>query len=269
LILNSFQYIKSPRGKALRKSDYIGINIKMIVSYEGTSFFGWQKTSFGPSIEEALEKALFAILRFTPSLQAASRTDRGVHAQGQVVNFFLPKKVDLLRLCYQINSLLPASIRILSLEEADPSFHPTLDARSKEYHYFLSLSPEHSPFHQRFSWHIPTSLNIALMEEAACLFIGRKDCSALTTEACAQPFCTLESIQIKPLIDQRLSIQIKGDRFLYKMARCLVGSLVALAKGNLSLTQVASALKQRERSKMGPTAPPQGLFLHRIDYFCS
>jgi tRNA pseudouridine38-40 synthase len=242
------------------------VNIKAILAYEGTDFFGWQKTKAYPTIEGALEQALFQILRFTPPLQAASRTDRGVHARGQVINFYLPEKKDLSRLCRQLNAVLPPSIRILSLEEVEVSFHPTLEAKAKEYSYFICCSSEQIPFYERFSWHVPAILDKERIKKSFFLFLGEHNFSALSVIPQASPFCKIETIELRELEGSRLCFFFKGDRFLYRMVRRLVGTLIAIGRNRLNIEDVALALKEGDRKGAGQTAPPHGLFLERVFY---
>ena len=139
-------------------------NLKLTLSYEGTQYLGWQKTKMGPSIEETLEKALSQVLRHPVKLQAASRTDAGVHAAGQVINLFTSSPEDLFRLKKSFNGVLPRDISVLTLEEMPDAFHPTLDAQGKEYHYHICLGNVQLPFLRLVSWHFPYPLNIDEMQ---------------------------------------------------------------------------------------------------------
>ena len=158
-------------------------NIRLTLSYLGTLYLGWQKTRMGPSIEEALEKALSQILQESISLQAASRTDAGVHAEGQVVNFFTKQeKLDLKRLQKSLNGLLPKEISVIDISFAPDPFHPTLDVLGKEYHYHLCCSTVQLPFYRHVSWHFPYLLDLQKMQDAAQLLVGKHDFSAFCNE---------------------------------------------------------------------------------------
>jgi tRNA pseudouridine38-40 synthase len=157
-------------------------NIKLILAYDGTRFFGWQKTSMGPSIEEELEKALSQILQHPIHLQAASRTDAGVHAEGQVSNFFTEKAFSLKRLQKSLNALLPKEISILQVDQMPLSFHPTLDNRGKAYNYSVCLGPAQLPFYRHTSWHLPYPIDIDAMQQVALYLKGRHDFAAFTNE---------------------------------------------------------------------------------------
>lgn len=242
-------------------------NVRLIIAYEGTRYFGWQKAAAGPSVEAELEKCLTQILQHPIQLQAASRTDRGVHARHQVVNFFTNNSLEHsgLRLKNSLNRMLPKDISIYEIEEMPETFHPTLDCKGKIYEYSLCLGPVQLPFYRSFSWHFPYPLDIKVMEAGAAIFIGRHDFSALTSEPQEDNTREIYSIILKPL-DKRLTIQVSGNSFLYKMVRTIVGTLVYTGCGKLDVHELPSILKQKDRRQAGITAPAHGLCLKRVLY---
>lgn len=242
------------------------MNIKMILSYDGTDFLGWQESIDGKTIEASLRKTLETIYQHPIRLQAASRTDRGVHAEKQVVNFITEKTIDLNRLQISLNQLLPAAIRILKIEEVSNTFHPTLDAIRKEYHYLICTGPVQSPFHRHFSWHLLSPLDLDLMRKGATLLTGTHDFKAFANKGePKKTVCTLTRLEI---IQNgfHLRCEIEGNRFLYKMVRNLVGTLVYLGSGKLSLDGVKALLTNKDRTLAGITAPAHGLTLKEIYY---
>lgn len=243
-------------------------NIKLTVAYDGNGFLGWQKTKEGPSIEETLQEAIEAILQEPITLQAASRTDSGVHAQGQVVNFFT-HKIWTSEHLLAINRRLPKTISVLNFEEVPLSFHPTLDCLSKEYHYWICRAPYQLPHHRYFSWHIHLSLDIAKMAQGAKHLIGRHDFSSFTNfkknETYSDTIREVSTLEIKPY-DNRCQIIIKGNHFLYKMVRNIVGTLVEVGKGKMPPEKIATLLKEKYRPEAGPTAPAHGLTLFNVYY---
>ena len=241
------------------------MRVKSLLSYDGTRYFGWQKTKTGPSIQEALEIAFQQILQQPIPTEAASRTDRGVHARGQVVHFDLPLS-NLPKLHRQLNGVLPHDIRILSLEEMPDLFHSTLDARSKEYHYFLCLDSVQLPMHLLYSWCFHKPLDLDEMARTAPLLIGTHDFTSFTSEAEENPICTISKIEFLPLPHNRLRIALHGNRFLYKMARTLVGTLVYASCGKLAKETIPFLLGTDSRPDAGMTAPAHGLFLHQVFY---
>ena len=154
-------------------------NIKLIIAYDGTSYLGWQKTAMGLSIEETLENILSLILQHPVALQAASRTDAGVHAHGQVVNFLTQNQnFELRRLQISLNQLLPPEIVVLEASEEALDFHPTLNCKEKEYWYFLCKGAVQMPEHRLYSWHCPKLQHLSELRQAAHFFVGKHNFSA-------------------------------------------------------------------------------------------
>lgn len=245
------------------------LNVRLIIAYDGTALFGWQKTRAGPSVEEELENALKTILRHPVHLQAASRTDRGVHAKGQVVNFFTPAPLDTSKLLYSLNCILRTDIRVLRAEVAELSFHPTLDVIAKEYCYMISIAPVEFPFKRLYAWHCPSIRTSEAMRDAVPLFIGKKDFSGFSN-ACKErdskeAVKNLMDIQIQER-EEEIVISITADHFLYKMARNIVGTLAYIAMGKLCSADVEQVFKTKDRKKAGITAPAKGLFLNKVFY---
>ncbi len=244
-------------------------NIKLVIAYLGAAYAGWQKTELSPSIEETLQQALSKILQYDVKLQAASRTDAGVHAEGQVVNFILQKPHDLNRLKFSLNGLLPKDIAVVSAEEMPLTFHPTLDAIKKEYWYDICNGPTQLPFHRDTSWHFPYPQDIEAMREAAKHLLGSHDFSAFCNERPLwdrSPVCHLEKIEISALPGSRFRIAMTGDHFLYRMARNLAGTIAYVGCGKLLADKIPSILQNKDRTQAGVTAPAHGLTLKRVFY---
>lgn len=241
-------------------------NNKAIIAYDGTHYLGWQKTKMGPSIEEMLERALKQVLQEEIVLQAASRTDRGVHAMGQVVNFFTNKSVNLEKLKISLQGVLPKDIVLLNLEEATSTFHPTLDCVEKEYHYTICNTPFQLPFHRNFSWHFRYPLDLAMMRQAAELIVGERDFSAFSNERLEDSVRKVTEIKIEELSEGRILICVIGKSFLYKMVRNIAGTLVYIGCGKIALEELPRILESRDRRLSGMTAPAHGLCLKRVSY---
>jgi tRNA pseudouridine38-40 synthase len=244
------------------------MNIKLTLAYVGTPYKGWQKTHMGPSIEAILEQTLSKILQHDIALQAASRTDAGVHAEGQIANFFLKKPFNLDRLKWSLNNLLPREIKVTQIKEVPLHFHPTLDAVKKEYWYHICTNATQLPFHRDTSWHFPFPLDTEAMSRASKLLQGTHDFSAFCNERALwdrDPVCHLEKIEILPL-GHRLRITMTGSHFLYKMARNLAGALIYVGCGKLKEDAIPDILASKDRTKAGVTAPAPGLTLKRVFY---
>lgn len=241
-------------------------NLKAIIAYQGTTYLGWQKTRMGLSIEEVLQKTLEQILQHPIKLQAASRTDAGVHAKGQVVNFFTSHPIELRKLHHALLGLLPPDISVLFLEEKEPSFHPTLDCIGKEYHYYLCYGKVQLPFDRLTCWHYPYPLDIQEMKKASLSLIGKHDFSAFSNERTDDAIREIFSLELFSKSIERLQISITGNNFLYKMVRNLVGTLVYVGCGKLKEGDIPKILESKERSLAGVTAPACGLFLEKVLY---
>lgn len=246
-------------------------NIKLTVAYDGTNYLGWQKTNTGPSVEEILENVLTKVLQHGIRLQAASRTDAGVHANGQVVNFITEKLLPPLeKLQGSLNSLLPKDMTIISVESASENFHPTLDCIAKEYHYHLCYGKMQMPQSRLYAWHYPYALDVDLMSQAAQLIVGKRDfkafCNVKKNEPYADHVRDLTSIQIITLPNHSLRFEVSGTNFLYKMVRNIVGTLVYVGCGKIMLADLPKILESNDRTLAGMTAPAHGLFLHTVTY---
>lgn len=242
-------------------------NIKLTIAYDGSNYLGWQKTKMGSSIEQALQAAIEQILQHPSPLQAASRTDAGVHAKGQVVNFLTSKALDLSSFMISLNSVIPKDIAVLNVEEMPLSFHPTLDCKAKEYRYSISVGSTQLPFERLYSWHIYHSLDLSLIKKAIPHFIGRKNfaafCNVKNNEKYEDYHREVFSLEFN---EEQLYFRIIGDHFLYKMVRNIVGTLVDIGKKKISPEDLPHILESGKRPLAGVTAPAHGLFLHRILY---
>ena len=246
-------------------------NIKCTLAYDGSCYLGWQRTETGPSIEGELLLTLRQILQEEVRLFAASRTDAGVHAAGQVCNFFTARaSLDVQKLKMSLNSLLPKDIVVWHCEEADPSFHATLQSKSKEYHYQLCWDRVQMPSLRHFSWHYPSELNLPAMRSAARQFLGTHDFSAFCNLKKYQQYDnytrSLWRIDLVELENKRLRFEIEGDHFLYKMVRNLVGTLVYVGCGKLEEAGMKKILIEGRRTEAGMTAPAHGLSLQKVNY---
>lgn len=243
-------------------------NYKLVISYDGSSFFGYQKTRDRPTVEERLQSVLETILQHKIKLQAASRTDAGVHALYQVVNFHSDISFDRERLLISLNQMLPKSIRALSIEPVSKSFHPTLDNFGKVYQYNICNTSIQSPFERLTSWHKHQKLDTQMMQLAKKHFLGTLDFMSFTNfrkTPHKSTICTLDSIDIITE-DERIFIYVKGDHFLYKMVRNIVGTLFDVGSGKISPDAIPEIFEKKQRFFAGVTAPAHGLFLYKVFY---
>ncbi len=245
-------------------------NTLLKLCYDGAPFDGWQDNHTNQSIEGHLSTALARVLGVRPKLQAASRTDKGVHALDQAVNFHLPKPFPLERLPFALNRYLPAEIRVLHATAVSPTFHPSLHAKEKHYCYYTCLGPTQLPWFAPTSWHVPHQLDLGAMRRASLCLIGKHDfrsfCNLHQNQVVDDATCHLHSIEIESLHANRLCFHIRGNRFLYKMVRTLVGTLVDVGRHRTSFEEIPKILSQRDRKTAGQAAPAHGLFLANIQW---
>lgn len=247
-------------------------NIKLTLAYDGTNYLGWQKSIHGKSIESTLQNVLEKIFQRPLQLQAASRTDARVHADGQVVNFFIPEDAPFVpsKLHMGLNRLLPKDITVLSVEKALENFHPTLDAKGKEYRYYACHGKFQLPHNRHYSWHYHYPLDFSLMEQAAKILTGKHNFSSFCNQrqSCSYEDFTREvyKIGICEIEQYRLYIAIKGDNFLYRMARNMAAMVLAIGARKIDVKFLEGIIGANDRAKASVTAPPHALFLHKIYY---
>ncbi len=243
--------------------------LRCTLAYDGSKYLGWQKTKEGPSIQETLEGAFSLLLKQNPQIEAASRTDAGVHARGQVVHFQTTSPMDLSDLKQRVNGILPRDICIYEISEVSENFHATLHAKKKEYSYDICFGPIQLPFYVATSWHFPFEIDLSLIEKAARMMEGKRDFSAFCNERALwdrSPICDLEYIKMVLPEKNRVRFLFLGDHFLYKMARNLAGTLAYCGAGKYHLDDLLENIRSLDRTRMGPTAPAHALCLERVFY---
>lgn len=241
---------------------------KITISYDGSSFNGWQLQPNGPSIQEELEKVLARLTGETVRVHGSSRTDSGVHARKYVAHFDLQSRMKPSELRKGMNALLPSEIRILQVNTVANKFHARFNAVEKEYRYFIWNSEVLPPFLRLYRTHITKPLDVKAMQVAGKQLVGKHDFSAFS----ANPDRKIESTvrEIKELKvckrGSEIVIIIRADGFLYRMVRSIAGYLIRVGTGELDVSTAHKILFSRNRTAVVPTAPPQGLFLWNIKY---
>ena len=243
--------------------------VKLAVAYDGTAYAGWQIQPNGATVQAVMEEALAEILQEPVRVRAAGRTDAGVHAREQVVDFAGAGKRDLPTIVRGGNALLPPDIRILSAVEVPEAFDARRHATAKEYRYFLHLSPVDSPFLSRYAWRIEAPLNLNAVREGLSHLVGEHDFTSFRGQGCnaISPVRTIFRAEVaKHDVPGLISIDVAGAGFLRHMVRNIVGTVVNAGKGKHSADHVGEILRARDRSAAGVNAPPRGLFLWRVAY---
>ncbi len=243
--------------------------VRLTVAYDGTAYHGFQVQPNGVTVQSTMEEALGRLLGEAVRLRAAGRTDAGVHAREQVVDFADSGKRPLETIVRGGNALLPPDIRIRAASEAAPSVDARRHAREKEYRYFLYLDPVASPFLARCSWHIERPLDLAAMRDALARVVGEHDFSAFRGQGCTAK-TTVRAIFRAELVPGPVptvcAIGIAGSGFLKHMVRNIAGTLVDIGRGKYPSETMGEILASRDRTRAGPTAPAHGLFLWEVRY---
>jgi tRNA pseudouridine38-40 synthase len=245
---------------------------KITVSYDGTDFSGFQSQLNVRSVQSELETALAQVEGTRVVVHAAGRTDAGVHALGQVASFALSNTILPADLCRALNAKLPEDVRVLFVEEAAAGFNARFHARSKVYRYRISNTPVLSPFQRRYAWHISRTLDLGAMRAAARELVGTHDFASFraigASARTSVRTVTRSEWTEEPLASggRLLTYDIAGDGFLKYMVRTIVGTLVEVGDGRRSPAAIRALLEAKNRAAAGPTAPPSGLYLVRVDY---
>lgn len=244
---------------------------KLTLAYDGTRYSGWQIQPNAPSIQQHLQEVLTQLLEGQKvAVVGSGRTDAGVHALNQVAHFKMSQIFDPHRLLLALNGLLPRDIRVKNVELAPLTFHSQYSAIAKEYHYHLYLERIMDPFRRLYCWHVLRKLTPSLLKDATQLFVGTHDFTSFANEAHAGA-AARNAVRTLYRLDVcqapgGLRLEFEGDGFLYKMVRNIVGTLIEVASHRLTLAEVEAIFAAKDRRCAGRAAPPQGLFLVRVDY---
>jgi tRNA pseudouridine38-40 synthase len=245
---------------------------RVTLSYDGSEFSGFQSQSNARSVQAELEAALAQVEGRRVVVYGAGRTDAGVHALGQVASFKIANAIAPGDLFRALNAMLPDDVRVLSLDEAAPGFNARFHARSKVYRYRISNTRLMSPFQRRYAWHISRELDLEAMRLAARELAGEHDFASFQalggTVKTSTRRITHSDWTEEPLAGggRLLIYEIAGTGFLKYMVRAIVGTLVEVGDGKRSPASLGALLMSRNRAAAGPTAPPSGLYLVRVDY---
>jgi len=258
-------------------------NIKFTIAYDGTDFCGWQAQPGQTTVQGSLSDVLEKLTGSRPVIHAAGRTDAGVHAAGQVINFKTESAMRVEELHRAFNALLPPSIRVNAAQEAASEFHSRWDALAKTYRYRIFRGRVVSPFIWKFVHQDPHELNFEAMAEAAALFTGEHDFTSFAastgSEEDDRERVTVRTIYSSEFLRvfnagsqneaEEWVYVVRGRSFMRNMVRKMVGTLLDVGRGRLTPPDLAELFALRDRSKSGPTMPPQGLCLESVEYAAS
>lgn len=249
-------------------------NIAMLVSYDGTNYEGFQTQPSGLTIQDKLELAIHRLTGETIKLIGSGRTDAGVHAYGQVINFLTSSRIPVERWSLAMNSRLPQDIVVRSAIEVPESFHARRSAISKTYRYTIQTAQYPDVFQRSYQYHHPRPLNIEAMREGLAYLIGEHDFTSYSSPK-AQVDHRVRTIYEASITEaahpevhmsEAIHIDLHGNGFLYNMVRIIVGTLIMVGQGKLQPRDMLSILHARDRTYAGPTAVAHGLSLWEVHY---
>lgn len=241
---------------------------KILIEYDGGPFVGWQRQENGPSVQAALEEAVFRFCGERVDIASAGRTDAGVHALAQVGSFDLAKETTPETLRDAVNfHLKPAPIALLAAEIAAPDFHARFSALWRSYRYRIINRRGPLALERGRAWGMTQELDVAAMDRAAQLLVGRHDFTSFRSSTCqaASPIKTLDLLRVSRA-GEEIRIEAQARSFLHHQVRNLVGTLKLVGEGKWREADVAAALAARDRSAAGPTAPAYGLYFMGVGY---
>ena len=259
-------------------------NLKLILSYDGADFAGWQVQPGHTTVQGALATAIGRLTAENVLPQGSGRTDAGVHALAQVASFATASSIPPENWRRALNDILPASIRVLEVAEVAPDFHARKSARTKTYRYRIHRGAICPPFLARYVWHYPYPLDESLMIAAAAIVQGEHDFTSFAAVdperiermqhmAAVPEDDTVKTTNVRRIFSStwtreagELVYTVRGSGFLHHMVRNLIGTFLLVGKGTLNRDDMRRILEARDRSAAGPTAPASGLYLVAVEY---
>ncbi|MBQ9671537.1 MAG: tRNA pseudouridine(38-40) synthase TruA [Prevotella sp.] len=236
------------------------------LSYDGTRFHGWQIQPNGTTVQEELQKALSVLLRQKVSVTGAGRTDTGVHARMMVAHFDIDSEIDGVQLAYKLNKFLPSDIAIQKIEQVADDMHARFSATSRTYHYYIHTAK--SPFLHHYSCELHYPLDFPKMNEAARQLLEYDDFGAFCKAHAdvKTTLCKVTKAEWHQTSADTWYFEITANRFLRNMVRAVVGTLIEVGRGRLSLDDFRRVVEGKRRTEAGESMPGNALFLERIEY---
>ena len=241
---------------------------KLTIEYDGAPFNGWQRQENGPSVQAALEAAIFKLSSETVTVTGAGRTDAGVHALGQMAHFDLEKSFPADKVRDALNHYLrPDPVAVLKAEEVAPDFHARFSATARHYLYRIVCRRAPLVLERGHAWQVVHDLDAEAMHHAAQALVGQHDFTTFRASECQakSPEKTLDVLRVRRAVEE-VVIEASARSFLHNQVRSMVGTLKLVGEGKWSRREVEQALAAKDRAACGPVAPPDGLYLVRVDY---
>lgn len=243
------------------------MNYRITLAYDGTNYHGWQMQRERVTIQGLLEEALAKFAGERVIAHAASRTDAGVHAEGQVASFKLARAWRGADLRRALNANLPFDIRVTEAAPVTDDFHPRVNAKSKTYRYRVFTGEVMSPFWLRYAWHEPRPLDLELIARQLPSFLGTHDFTGFTVTDCTTRTRTRTVTEARMERDGALlNFYFSGEGFLRYQVRAMMGALIQLGRGRLQPPSISALIARRDRRLIGTDAPAAGLTLLKVEY---
>lgn len=251
------------------------MRLKLTIAYDGRPYNGWQSQACGNTVQDLVRAAMAEVAKQPLPLHGSGRTDTGVHALGQIAHFDAPPEISMNPFNWvpALNCKLPATIRIMSCDEVSADFHSRFSAIGKIYHYDLCTDPVLPPLKAGLAWHLPRQLDVDVLQQALSLYQGKHDFHAFAAyrgnETPDIDWCRTIIATDLSILPDGYRITFKGDGFLYKMVRLLMGGAVHTAQGRIRLDDFAALLDQAPGLPLGKSpqcAPADGLYLQEVIY---
>jgi tRNA pseudouridine38-40 synthase len=243
-------------------------NIKLILAYDGTHYHGFQRQANAMTVQQMVEERLAGLFGQPLRLSGSARTDTGVHAYGQVVNFYTEGSIPVARIPLAARGLLPPDIVVVGASEEPHEFHARRSAKGKIYRYRLLNTRLANPFERNYAWQLAAPLDVEIMHQAVQAIVGTHDFSAFRAAGGApvSPVRTVMAAGCRYAGPASIELEFWGTGFLYHMVRNLVGTLVEVGQHRMTPAGFAAILAGGDRKAAGITAPPQGLYLMEVKY---
>lgn len=242
-------------------------NIKMIVEYDGSRYYGLQKQPNKETVQSEIERAIKEVTSEEVTINYSGRTDAGVSAYGQVVSFKTNTNIPVDKLCMAINAHLKKSIIIQDVEDVQEDFHPRYSCKGKKYMYVINNSKYGSAIYRKNEYHVPQKLDVEKMKKAIKYFEGTHDFKGFKASGTSNKDSvrTIYETQIQTK-DDRIYIILRGNGFLYNMVRIITGTLIDVGLGKIQPKDIPNIIEAKDRKKAGKTVPPHGLYLMEVYY---
>lgn len=235
------------------------------LAFDGTRYHGWQVQPNGESVQAVLERGLSTLLRRETSVTGAGRTDAGVHARLMVAHFDVAAPLDEHQLAYKLNKILPSDVSVYGIARVADDLHARFSATSRTYHYFVHLHKD--PFRLAYSWQLFARLDFARMNEAARTLLDYDDFTSFSkTSDTKTNLCRVTEARWEEVAPDCWRFTITANRFLRNMVRAIVGTLVEVGRGRMSVADFRRVVEQKDRCSAGESVPAKGLFLVDVKY---